>query len=355
MNKHHYVLIMAGGVGSRFWPQSTPEYPKQFHDMLGAGVSLLQKTFQRFAQTIPVRNIYILTNERYTDLVLEQLPQIAREQVIPEPAMRNTAPCILLSSLKISKMDPDAVMVVAPSDHWIEDEAAFQNDISICLERCAGEDILMTLGIKPDFPNTGYGYIEYEPGDEPVRKVIQFREKPDYQTARKFLEKGNFLWNAGIFIWSVESVLKAFEKYSPSHYDHFKQGMDQLNTENEDAFLKEKYPEAENISVDYAIMEPASNIFVLPAHFDWNDLGTWGSLYNEVAKDEAGNAVINARALIRNGKGNMVSTEKGKLVVIEGLNDYIVVDRKDVLLIYPKAEEQQIKAVAAEVKSRFGE
>lgn len=351
MNKNYYAIIMAGGVGSRFWPVSTTDFPKQFHDMLGTGDTLIQKTFTRLSQIIPKENILILTNEVYNDIVLKQLPMVKQEQIILEPSMRNTAPCILYASLKIKKENPDAVMVVAPSDHWIEDEVQFCANLQHAFDFCEREDNLMTLGILPTFPNTGYGYIEYDKLDSrPIKKVKQFREKPDYATARKFIQSRNFLWNAGIFVWSVKSVLNAFQEFQPVMYDHFMQGYDVYNTTNETQFIKENYPLAENISVDYAILEKAHNVFVLPATFDWNDLGTWGSLHEKLDKDENNNAVVNARVLLENASNNIIRAEGKKLVVIDGLNDYIIVDKDDTLLIYPKSKEQDIKKIVEKIK-----
>ncbi|KGO97050.1 mannose-1-phosphate guanylyltransferase [Flavobacterium enshiense] len=348
MNKNYYAIVMAGGVGSRFWPVSTTEFPKQFHDMLGTGETLIQKTFSRLSQLIPKENILILTNEVYNDLILEQLPGVKQEQIVLEPAMRNTAPCILYASLKIKKQNPNAVMVVAPSDHWIEDELQFVSNLQHAFDFCEREDKLMTLGILPTFPNTGYGYIEYDKLDSrPIKKVVQFREKPDYATARKFIQSRNFLWNAGIFVWSVESILKAYEDFNPVMYSEFMNGFDVLNTADEKQFIKEYYPNSENISVDYAILEKAQNVYVLPATFDWNDLGTWGSLYDKLPKDEQDNAVVNATVILENASNNIIRTEGKKLVVVDGLQDFIIVDKDDVLLIYPKGKEQDIKRITA--------
>ena len=344
MNNNYYAVIMAGGVGSRFWPVSTEQFPKQFHDMLGTGETLIQKTFDRLAKLIPHENIFILTNEVYNDLVLEQLPQVKQEQVVLEPAMRNTAPCILYASLKIKKINPDAVMVVAPSDHWIENEDAFIDNLSRSFYYAEKENVLMTLGIQPTFPNTGYGYIEYNKADtNDIKKVSHFREKPDYETARAFLDSGNFLWNAGIFIWSIKSIINAFQKFQPAMYTLFNGGYDTYNDEGEKAFIEENYVKSDNISIDYAVMESADNVYVIPATFGWNDLGTWGSLYDKLGKDENNNAVVNAEVFMENTTNNIIRTDKGKTVVIDGLNNFIVVDRGDILLIYPKEKEQDIK------------
>jgi mannose-1-phosphate guanylyltransferase len=264
--------------------------------------------------------------------------------------MRNTAPCILYASLKIKKQNPNAIMVVAPSDHWIEDEVQFVSNLQRTFDLCEREATLMTLGILPTFPNTGYGYIEFDKLDSrPIKKVVQFREKPDYVTARKFIQSRNYLWNAGIFIWSAQSIIKAFETFQPEMYSLFMNGYDLYNTPAESAFINENYAKADNISIDYAIMENAQNVFMLPATFDWNDLGTWGSLYDKLPKDEQDNAVVNATVILENASNNIIRTEGKKLVVIDGLNDFIVVDKEDVLLIYPKGKEQEIKGIASKL------
>jgi mannose-1-phosphate guanylyltransferase len=352
MNKNYYAILMAGGIGSRFWPVSTREFPKQFHDMLGSGETLIQKTFSRLSQIIPKENILILTHESYNDLILEQLPMVKQEQIVLEPAMRNTAPCILYASLKIKKLNPNAVMVVAPSDHWIEDEMQFVANLQRSFDLCEREESLMTLGILPTAPNTGYGYIEFDKLDSrSIKKVVQFQEKPDFKTARRFIQSRNYLWNAGIFIWSVRSILKAFEEFQPEMFALFMEGYDVYNTENENAFIQENYPNADNISIDYAIMENAKNVYVLPATFDWNDLGTWGSLHEKLPKDDNNNAVVNAIVLLQNASNNIIRTALGKQVIVDGLDDYIIVDKDSVLLIYPKSKEQEIKAIVSQLKS----
>lgn len=351
MNKNYYAILMAGGVGSRFWPVSTTEFPKQFHDMLGAGQTLIQKTFSRLSQLIPVENILILTNEKYNHIVLEQLPMVKPEQVLLEPAMRNTAPCILYASLKIKKQNPDAVMVVAPSDHWIEDEDLFVQNLQQCFDFCAAENALMTLGIQPTFPNTGFGYIEFDKTySNAIKKVNQFREKPDYETAKSFIASGNFLWNGGIFIWSVKAISESFEKFQPQMNTLFLGGWDVYNTSKEKDFISANYALAENVSIDYAVMEKAQNVYVLPATFDWNDLGTWGSLHEKLDKDNNDNSVVNATVLLNNSSNNIISTAKDKLVIIDGLEDFIVVDKDNVLLIYPKSKEQEIKGIVSQLK-----
>lgn len=351
MNKNYYAIIMAGGVGSRFWPVSTPEFPKQFHDMLGTGETLIQKTFSRLSQLIPKENILILSNEKYCDILKEQLPMITDAQIVLEPDMRNTAPCILYASMKIKKQNPEAVMIVAPSDHWIEDEVQFISNLQRSFDICERDQSLMTLGILPTFPNTGYGYIEFDKLDtRPIKKVVQFREKPDYLTAKKFIQARNFLWNSGIFIWSVEAIIEAFQKHQPEMYRLFESGTNVYNTSEEKEFIAENYSKAENISIDYAVMEKADNVYLLPATFDWNDLGTWGSLYDKLPKDNFENAMVNGQLFVENASNNVIRTNPNKMVVIGDLDDYIIVDKDDVLLIYPKKKEQEIKQIVAKIQ-----
>lgn len=354
MSSNYYAVIMAGGIGSRFWPVSTPEFPKQFHDMLGSGDTLIQKTFKRLSQLIPQENILVLTHENYKDIVKEQLPLLRENNIILEPAMRNTAPCILYAAMKIKKHNPDAVMVVAPSDHWIEDELQFISNLQRTFDVCERDRVLMTLGILPTFPNTGYGYIEFNKLDSrPIKKVVQFREKPDYATARKFVQSRHFLWNSGIFVWSVGAILDAFSEFQPVMSELFDKGYEKYNTPEETTFIEVNYSKAENISIDYAVMEKANNVYVLPATFDWNDLGTWGSLYDKLPKDNSDNAIVNAHAFFNNSTNNIVRTDSDKTVVIDGLNDYIIVDKEDILLIYPKRKEQEIKNVSRYVESEL--
>jgi mannose-1-phosphate guanylyltransferase len=353
-NTNYYAVIMAGGVGSRFWPVSTQEFPKQFHDMLGKGQSLIQRTFDRINDLVPSENILIATNEKYEGLVLEQIPNISKNQLLLEPTLRNTSPCILYAALKIYDQNPNAVMLVAPSDHWIDDEAEFSRTIQTSFQASAEQDILMTLGIQPDAPNTGYGYIQFESGEDEIKKVKNFTEKPDLETAKQFLASGEYLWNAGIFVWSVKSILKAFQNSLPDMYALFNTA-NTYNTTEEDSFIQETYPKAENISIDFGIMEKASNVHVLPVDFGWNDLGTWGSLYNKLEKDSNDNATVGSETLFRDAHGNMIRTQSGKRVVIQGLSDFIVVEKDDVLLICPKKDEQDIKKIVADVRDNFGE
>ena len=362
-NKNYYALLMAGGVGSRFWPVSTEAFPKQFHDMLGTGDTLLQKTFNRLAKLVPEDQILVLTNAKYNDLVKQQLPQIAQKNIVLESAMRNTAPCILLSALKVEKENPDAVMIVAPSDAWIEDETAFVNDLQKAFDASQEDGVITTLGIQPTFPNTGYGYIQYDKEDkagvhtEPSRSakaVSRFTEKPSYEDAKTYVDSGEYLWNAGMFIWSVQTVLEGFKSHLPKMYALFKEGYEVFNLPGEQAFINVNYPKAENISIDYGIMEKHKNVKVVPATFDWNDLGTWGSLYEKLDKDQQENAIVNAQVLTENASGNIIRTEGKKVVVVDGLHDYIIVEKEDVLVIVPKSKEQNIKEIRNAVQSKFG-
>ena len=355
MKNNNYALIMAGGVGSRFWPVSRESFPKQFHDLLGSGKSLLQSTFDRLEKIVPAQNIYILTNEMYQNLVLDQLNKIGKDQLILEPAMRNTAPCLLLAGLKIHKQNPDAKIIVAPSDHWIEDEDAFVENVKTAWQNCDDER-LMTMGIPPTFPNTGYGYIEFrEEQNSNAFEVIRFTEKPDYETAKKFYESGNYLWNSGMFLWKASAIVKAFELYAHEMFKLFNDGYDQLNTTDEKKFLAENYPKSENISIDFAIMENAKKIGVVKAEFDWNDLGTWGSLYDQLPKNDQENVVIHTDLSAEDSSGNMIRSKAGKKVVIDGLENFIVVDSDDVLMIAPRSKEQTIKQKRNKAIENYGE
>ncbi len=353
MNKNYYAVIMAGGVGSRFWPVSTEENPKQFHDMLGTGRSLIQNTFDRLSKLIPSENILIATNKKYKDLVLYHLPDINENQVLLEPAMRNTAPCILYSALKINDQNSDAVMIVAPSDHFIENEEEFVKNVETAFKACEEQDILMTLGIKPSGPNTGYGYIQFEDSAKAIKKVKNFTEKPNKETAKKFIAQGDYLWNAGIFIWSVKSIIKAFESSLGEMCSLFNQGNSYWNTNKESEFIDNHYAKAENVSIDYGIMEGAKNVYVLPVDFGWNDLGTWGSLFDKLDKNENNNAVISARTIFKNSNNNIVRTQTGKKVVLQGLSDFIIVETNDTLLIIPKSAEQEIKQLSKEAQEKL--
>lgn len=348
---------MAGGVGSRFWPVSTAAKPKQFRDLLGKGETLIQTTFRRLTGLVPPHNIYVLTNSIYEHLVKEQLPEVNEEQIVLEPVMRNTAPAVLLAALKIRKKNKNATMVMAPSDHWIENEEAFSKDIKTAYEAVRDQEKIVTLGIKPTFPNTGYGYIKFDPAaTEKVKPVDTFTEKPSYEIAKSFLESGNYLWNAGIFIWSVNYIIKSFKKNLPQTYKLFSKKEDLLNTTFEKDFILKTYSSADNISIDYGILEKEQGtVYVIPASFDWNDLGTWGSLYEESLQDENGNVVLNSRLFAENATGNLVSSDKNKVVVIEGIKDHVIVDENEILLIVPRAKEQDIKGIRDRVQKKFGQ
>ncbi|WP_424495135.1 mannose-1-phosphate guanylyltransferase [Salinimicrobium sp. GXAS 041] len=354
MDNNNFAVLMAGGVGSRFWPVSTTSHPKQFRDLLGTGETLIQTTYKRLNRLVPAENIFILTNEIYKELVQQQLPGLSAEQIVLEPVMRNTAPAVLLAALKIYKKNRDAVMIMAPSDHWIEDEAAFIDDVELGFKTCREDKKIITLGIKPTFPNTGYGYIQYEETAEKVKAVKNFTEKPSFEVARNFIAQGNYDWNAGIFIWSAGFILDSFRRNLPEMFSLFSKGEEEFNSVGEAEFIKENYSAAENISIDYGILEKENNIFVISAGFDWNDLGTWGSLYNELDKDSNKNAVLEARLLARNSRGNIVSSDSGKVVVLDDLENYIVIDEKEVLLIVPKEKEQEIKQIRGQVQQDFG-
>lgn len=341
-----YAVIMAGGIGSRFWPVSTPDNPKQFHDMLGTGKSLLQQTFSRLETLIPIENMLISTNNSYKELVKKQLPELRDLQLVLEPAMRNTAPAILYSALKIYQKNPDALMLVAPSDHWIDNEQEFLSNLETAFSACESQDILMTLGIQPTNPNTGYGYIQFEKEKTAVKQVRQFMEKPKLEKAKQFVENGGYLWNAGIFVWSAKSILKAFKKHLPKMFTLFNEGEPVWNTDFEDDFIRETYPKAENISIDFGILEKSNNVHVLPVDIGWNDLGTWGALHQKLNKDADGNALINATSFFEDASDNIIRTKKGKKVVVKGLHNFIVVENDEFLLILPKEEEQSIKELS---------
>lgn len=351
---------MAGGVGSRFWPMSRTNHPKQFLDILGTGRTLLQQTYNRFLNLCPKENIFIVTNDSYLDLVKQQIEGINENNILLEPARKNTAPCIAYASYKIAALNPDAITVVAPSDHLITKEDAFEKAIKSCFEMAAQEDCLLTLGIRPSRPDTGYGYIQFEEIhpfvlDKNIKKIKTFTEKPDLEMARFFLESGDFLWNSGIFIWSVKNIIKGFELYSPEGDALFKAGKNVYNTNKEGEFIAKVYNECINISIDYAIMEKAKNTFVRSSDIGWSDLGTWGSLYEHIQKDKDANAVVGKNVMIYDSKDCIVNIPKNKLVVMQGLDGYIVVESDNMLLICKKEDEQQIRTFVNDVKVSKGE
>jgi mannose-1-phosphate guanylyltransferase len=356
-NKNHYVAIMAGGIGSRFWPMSRTALPKQFLDVLNTGKTLVQWTYERYAKFIPAENIYIVTSEEYVDIVKTQLPMLPIDNILAEPSKKNTAPCIAYISFKLAQMNPDAKCIVAPSDHLILEEDRFQ---AIALEALDFVDhikALATLGIQPTHPNTGYGYIQYEGLEvaKDVFKVKTFTEKPDLEIAKSFLDSGDFLWNAGIFAWKISSILAAFEKYQPEMYELFDQEKMHFNTPAENAAIQKIYPQCTNISIDIAIMEKANNVYVMPASFGWSDLGTWNSAYENMEKDYFGNAVASDNVIVIDATKCMINSPKDKLVLVQGLDDFIVIDTKDVLMICSRDKEQSIKEYVAEVKRNKGD
>ena len=356
-NKHHYVAIMAGGIGSRFWPMSRTAYPKQFLDVLNTGKTLIQWTYERYAKFIPDENIFIVTSEEYVGIVKEQLPNLPLQNILAEPSRKNTAPCIAYISFKLAQLDPEAVFVVAPSDHLILEEEAFQQTALQALDFVENIKSLVTLGIKPTHPNTGYGYIQYE-GNEVangVYKVKTFTEKPDLEIAKTFITSGDFLWNAGIFAWKASTILAAFEKHQPEMFELFDQQRALFNTAKEHQAITKIYPQCVNISIDIAIMEKADNVYVIPSSFGWSDLGTWNSAYENIEKDYLGNAVASNNVVVIDATKCMINAPKDKLVVVQGLDDFIVVDTKDVLLICSKEKEQSIKEYVAEVKRNKGD
>lgn len=357
MNKHHYVAIMAGGIGSRFWPSSRTNYPKQFLDILNTGKSLIQWTYERFTAFIPEENIFVVTSEEYTGIVQQQLPAMKAENILAEPSRKNTAPCVAYISFKLLQKDPEALLIVAPSDHMILDNENFRNTTLQALDFVSHIKSLVTLGIKPTHPNTGYGYIQHDalPVADNIYKVKTFTEKPNLELARTFLASGDFLWNAGIFIWQVKNVVKAFETYQPEMFELFDGEKNNFNTTGEKDAINRIYPLCTNVSIDFAILEKADNVYVIPSSFGWSDLGTWNSAYDNLEKDYLGNAVAGENVIVIDATKCMVSAPKEKLLVLQGLDDCIVVDTKDVLLICKKDKEQSIKEYVAEVKRYKGD
>jgi mannose-1-phosphate guanylyltransferase len=357
MNKNNYVAIMAGGIGSRFWPVSRLDFPKQFLDILNVGKTLIQSTYDRFAQYIPVENIYVVTSIQYKNIITEQLPLLRPENILCEPSRKNTAPCVAYVSYKIHQLNPNGNLICAPADHLIHDETSFRKVTLEALEFTEKNNALITLGIKPLSPNTGYGYIQREQYavNDNIYKVKTFTEKPDTELAKKFIISGDFLWNAGIFVWRTESIIKAFEKYLPEIHEVFDGVKKELVTDGEQAAIDLIYPLCVNISIDYGILEKADNVYVIPSEFGWSDLGTWGSAYENLDKDNMKNAVAGDHVILFDSTKNVVHSQNKKLVVLQGLDDYIVVDTEDVLLVCKKEKEQHIKEYVAEVKRNKGD
>lgn len=355
MNPNYYVVIMAGGIGSRFWPYSRNNQPKQFLDVLNTGESLLQMTARRFRNVCPVENIYIVTNAIYVPLVKEQLPELADDQILAEPIRRNTAPCVAYAAYKIRQKNPNAAMVVAPSDHAIFHETEFVKTVETALAEAAKGDKLITLGIRPNRPETGYGYIQYikEPGAT-FKKVKTFTEKPQLELAKTFLNSGDFVWNAGIFIWSAKAIVKAFEKHLPELAEIFDDCPNCYYSPNEDEFIRSAYSQSKNISIDYGIMEKAENVYVVLADFGWSDLGSWASLHEIRNKDEQNNAV-DANAVLFDTRNCMIKSDKDHLVVVQGLEGYLVAQCDDVILICNKDDEARFREYVNEVKAQKGD
>lgn len=355
---------MAGGVGSRFWPKSRNHFPKQFIDILGTGESLLQLTYQRFLKVCPNENIMILTNAGYAELVKGQLPNVFVDNILLEPSRNNTAPCIAYGTYKILQKNPEANIVVAPSDHLILKEDVFIDKINQALDFATVNDALLTLGISPTRPDTGYGYIEYLEDEgarnkdqglvTEIKKVAAFKEKPVLEKAQKYVESGNYLWNAGIFIWKAANLQQAFEKYATEIDTLFKSGNEVYNTPEEAQFILDKYPGSPDISIDYAILEKADNIYTIPADIGWSDLGTWASLHSIANKDLNGNVINSTKNILDETSNCLINVMGQKAVIIKGLKDYIVVEDDQVLLIYPKSEEQEIKNVSREIVRNYG-
>ena len=351
---------MAGGIGSRFWPMSRTAHPKQFIDILGTGKTLLQQTYERFLRVCPKENIFIVTNKSYKGLVMEQLKGVQENNVLCEPSRKNTAPCLAYASYKIAKIDPSAVIVAAPSDHLILKEDTFVRAIKSCFGKAQSEDCLITLGIRPSRPDTGYGYIQFKESEVPekdsrIKKVKTFTEKPDHEMAKFFIESKDFLWNAGIFVWSASSIKNAFQKYDPEMAAVFTEGDAQYNTAGEEAFIEDAYQRCKNISIDYAIMEKAENVYVRSSVIGWSDLGTWGSLYDHADKSPEGNAIVGKNVMIYDSNNCLVNVPKDKLVVIQGLKDYIIVESDSILLICKKEDEQQIRNFVKDVRISKGD
>jgi mannose-1-phosphate guanylyltransferase len=348
---------MAGGIGSRFWPVSRVGHPKQFIDILGTGKTLVQQTFDRFRKLVPLENIFVVTAKEYAGITKEQLPELPEENILSEPFRKNTAPCIAYISFKIMQKDPDGSLIVAPADHLILEQENFLASCREALSFANHFNALVTLGINPTYPNTGYGYIQHDAveASPSVYKVKTFTEKPNLELAKTFLSSGDFLWNSGIFIWKLSGITGAFRKYLPEMYDLFAGEADKLNTSEEGTSIEGIYPLCSNISIDFGIMEKADNVYVIPASFGWSDLGTWNSAWENMDKDHQDNAVAGNKVMVIDATKCVVHTPPEKLVVLQGLNNFIIVDTKDVLLICEKEKEQEIKQYVADVKRNIGD
>lgn len=357
MNKNNYVAIMAGGIGSRFWPVSRVNYPKQFLDILNVGKTLIQATYDRFVQFIPPENIYVVTANQYRNIVAQQLPDLKKENIVCEPSRKNTAPCIAYISYKLQQLNPDSNLICAPADHLILDNTSFIKIALEALEFTENNKALVTLGIKPLHPNTGYGYIQYEGHSvsDNIYKVKTFTEKPDIELAKTFIASGDFLWNAGIFVWKTKNIIPAFEKYLPEIHELFDGAKAAMNNDKEKKAIDLIYPLCVNISIDYGILEKADNVYVIPSAFGWSDLGTWGSAFENLEKDYMDNAVAADNAILFDSTKNVVHSTGDKLILLQGLDDFIVVDTADALLVCKKDKEQHIKEYLTEIKRNKGD
>lgn len=359
-NKNHYAIIMAGGIGSRFWPYSRTQRPKQFLDILGVGKTLLQSTYERFLKCFEKENIYIVTNQSYIPLVKEQIPSITESCLLGEPSAKNTAACIAYASSKIHHINTNAVCVVAPSDHLILDETAFMHNVEQAINYAKNNSALVTLGIRPSRPDTGYGYIQFLDANtnQPVFKVKTFTEKPSLELAQAFIDSGDFLWNAGIFIWSGEAIRNAFKQLMPEHYELFNEASKHFGRPEENAAIQSIYEQCRSISIDYGILEKADNVYVIPSDFGWSDLGTWTSLYENAEHKDTNRNVLDGKQIhVYNTSDCMVSAHaaKGKLVVLNSVQNIIVVDTEDVLMICDKNKEQEVKQMVADIKLKYDE
>lgn len=357
MNKDNYCVIMAGGIGSRFWPMSRTSYPKQFIDILGTGRTLIQQTYDRLQRIAPKENIFVVTNEDYRELVLQQCEDMSSDQVLCEPSRRNTAPCVAYASYKIKSLNANAKIVVAPADHLILKEDKFIESINTALNYVENNNALLTLGIEPSRPDTGYGYIQFDSTKKQsqIKKVKTFTEKPNLELAKQFVESGEFSWNSGMFIWTAKDIITAFKNHMPELSGYFEEGYSKLNTNQEEQFIKDTYAVCKSISIDYGIMEKAPNVYVISADIGWSDLGTWGSIYTHLRHDENLNATIGKNVMLYDSHNCIVSMPKEKLVVLQGLDGYIVVESNNTLLVCKKEDEQKIKEFVTDIKIAKGE
>jgi mannose-1-phosphate guanylyltransferase len=346
----NFVVIVAGGMGTRFWPQSKVNKPKQFLDVLGLGRTLLQSTFDRYAKIVPVENIHVITVAEYKDIVISQLPEVCTENIFIEPERKNTAPCIVYSCYKIGIKHPDANILIAPADHLILNEDRFFNTINNSFAFASKNNVLITIGIKPTRPATGYGYIQYIESENEFKEVKTFTEKPNEELAKTFLQSGDFLWNAGIFIWNFKSFQENLELYVNDVYVLFELIKDDINTKKEPQSISNVYSRLQNISIDYALLEKSKMVRVIPADFEWSDLGTWNSVYEQKEKDYLGNAVNGSNVRIYNASNNLIAVPENKLVIVEGLDDFIIVDTNETLMILKKNNEQEVKTFTTDLK-----